>query len=359
MIQLSRCHIALIENLASRVATSVTPSSAPARPGMSERRTGAYHPRMSRTPSNPRAYLELAAAMALVGSAVVAGKLVVADFPVFLASELRYLIGATVLVPLVLLREGGLPRPGRRDGLALVLQALTGVFLFNVLLLYGLHYTTATASGIITSATPAVVLLISAIGLRERAGPRAGAGVALAVLGVLAINLLGGGGGSDDTASNPLLGNLLVVGAVIGEALFTIFGKLVSGRLTPLAISAANVVLGMLFFLPFAVYDATGFDFAGPSLADWLPIVYFGLAVTVGAFLLWFHGVASVPASTAAVFTGILPISAVVLSALVLGEPFGWSGLAGMGCVLAGIALIARGSVAREADPATAAASAG
>ena len=71
------------------------------------------------------------------------------------------------------------------------------------------------------------------------------------------------------------------------------------------------------------------------------------------AFLLWFEGVARVPASTAAVFTGVLPISAVALSYAVLGEPFLWSHLIGGACVVLGIVLIARrGSEATEPEPA-------
>jgi drug/metabolite transporter (DMT)-like permease len=68
------------------------------------------------------------------------------------------------------------------------------------------------------------------------------------------------------------------------------------------------------------------------------------VVVTVIAFLFWARGVARVPASTAAVFTGMLPISAVTLSYLVLGEPMRVSHLVGTACVIAGIILVARES---------------
>jgi drug/metabolite transporter (DMT)-like permease len=42
------------------------------------------------------------------------------------------------------------------------------------------------------------------------------------------------------------------------------------------------------------------------------------------------------------VFTGVLPVSAVLLSYLVLGERFLWSRLAGVACVIAAIVLVAR-----------------
>jgi drug/metabolite transporter (DMT)-like permease len=115
---------------------------------------------------NLRAYLELTVAMVLVGSSVVVGKLMAASLPVFLAGGLSSAIGAAILVPVLLRREGGLPAVGGRDVLVLFLQALTGIFLFRVLLLWGLLFTTAAEGGVITSTTPAVVGLISFVFLK-------------------------------------------------------------------------------------------------------------------------------------------------------------------------------------------------
>jgi drug/metabolite transporter (DMT)-like permease len=287
-----------------------------------------------------QAYLELTLAMIIVGSSVVVGKLVVASFPVFLANGLRFGIASVCLVALLLKAERRIPVGNRKDLLILFWQAFTGVFLFGLLLLYGLKYTSASESGIITSTTPAVIGLISFFFLKERPTWTKSAGIALAVLGVLTINMLARpvSAGSGDRR---LLGNLLVFGAVIGEALFTILGKVVSGRVSPLAIATLLSLLGFLMFLPFAVYEGLAFDFSTVSAADWLPILYYGTIVTVGAYILWYRGVAQVPASTAAVFTGVLPIAAVLLSHLVLGERLAWAHLLGVACVLLAIGLIA------------------
>ena len=63
--------------------------------------------------------------------------------------------------------------------------------------------------------------------------------------------------------------------------------------------------------------------------------------MTVLAFVLWARGLAVVPASTGAAFTAVLPLSALVLSYAVLGEPFAWSHVLGGACVIGGIALLA------------------
>jgi len=60
------------------------------------------------------------------------------------------------------------------------------------------------------------------------------AGIAFTLFGILAINMVGISAGFERGA-NPLLGNLLVFGAVIAEALFTIFRKAASEKVTPQA----------------------------------------------------------------------------------------------------------------------------
>lgn len=283
-----------------------------------------------------KAYLALATAQVFVGSLVVVGKLIAASLPLFLASALRSAIGAVLLLGLLLWREGRLPRPTRRDWLYLFLIALMGMFLFSVFLLYGLRLTTATEGGIVISTAPALLGVCAFLFMGERLTALRALAIALAVVGMIVLRAESGNEGAGSW-----LGNLLVFGAAVGEALFTALGKAVARTLPPLAIATYVTLLGLLMFLPFAAWEAWHFDLAAARPLDWLPVVYYGIFITAGAFLLWYWGIAHVPASTAAVFLGILPVSAVALSYGLLGEPFRWSHLAGLAAVLGGIACIA------------------
>jgi drug/metabolite transporter (DMT)-like permease len=218
---------------------------------------------------------------------------------------------------------------------------LTGVFLFNVCLFYGVRLTTAAEAGIITSTTPIVVAVIGIVFLDEVATRKTMLGVCFAVLGLLSLEVLGtGASGTDGTRS--IVGNGLILVAVLGEALFTTLGKAVSEQVSSLEITTAVTVLGSLLFCPFAAYELRSFDITAVPVTEWIPIFYYGVVVTVVAFFLWFRGVSMVPASTAATFTGVLPVSAVVLSYALLGEQFLWSHAVGIACVLAGIGFSAQ-----------------
>jgi drug/metabolite transporter (DMT)-like permease len=278
--------------------------------------------------------------MAIVGSAVVVGKLLVARVPVFLVGGLRLALACVVLVPVLLATERGWPRLSGRDLAVLTLQAFTGIFLFTALLLGGLRLTSAAAAGIVTSTTPAVAGALSVLFLGERLTAARAGGIGLAVLGILALNVARPAEAA--AGASPLAGNLLVFGAVAGEALFIVCGKVAAARVPPLTAATTLSMLGFLMFLPFTLWEALRFDLAGVRLADWAGIAYWGLVVTVLAFVLWARGLAVVPASTAAVFTAVLPMSAVGLSYALLGEPFQWAHVVGGACVIGGIGLLAR-----------------
>lgn len=73
-----------------------------------------------------------------------------------------------------------------------------------------------------------------------------------------------------------------------------------------------------------------------PGLLDWSYVLY-SLIVTVLAFYLWYNGVTKVPASVSGIFTSVLPVSAVVLSGVILKEQFTFVHLIGIVFVIAGI----------------------
>lgn len=312
----------------------------PCSPPKEERDDSAQERPMSMSRTLRSAYVELSAAMIIVGSIVVVSKVITTTFPVFLAAALRFAIASAILLPLLFKMAHGVPSLGKKDACVLFLQAFAGNFLFSILLLYGLKLTSAAESGIILGTVPVVIGLISYLVLRESLTWNKGIALFIATVGVGAISGIGTTSSAGHEA-NPLLGNILVFGAVIGEALWTILGKAASGKVTPLTIASLTSCFGLILFSPFAVYQAWSFNFTTVTPLSWAAVVYYGLG-TVGAYILWYQGVSKVPASTAGVFTGVQPVSAVVLSTILLKEPMVWSHWVGIVSVLSAIVLMRR-----------------
>lgn len=283
-----------------------------------------------------RAYFALGLAMAIIGASVSVGKLVVENLPLFLASGLRYGLSAAILFWL-LWREGGLKQQlTKQQGTWLFLQSLTGQFLFSVLLLSGLKYISSAESGILTSTMPAVLALLSWVLLKERIGLYKWLGIFCVGAGMILMNAMGSAHFAD-RGSNILLGSLLVFGAVIGEALFTIFGKILSSQLSPLVIASYVSLFGFLSFLPAAVYEAIGFNFSQVPISIWVALFLFGSVMTVVPFILICHGLQFATASATAILTGVMPVSGLICSALILSEPIYWYHGLGVGGVFIGL----------------------
>lgn len=282
-------------------------------------------------------YLQISIAMTIVGSNIVIGKLIAVGFPLFTAMMLRFALASLVLCPLALKAEGGLPRVSKRDLLFIFLQSLFGNFLYSLFLLYGLKLTTATESGIISGTAPVVTAAFSYLFLRERMNWQKVLGVTLVIIGIISINLTGG---QSQNETRSLLGDLFICGAVVGESLWVIFSKAVSSRLSPLTLASLTTLFGFVLSLPPGIYQGLYTPLLSLPLTDWLAVVYYGLIGTVGAYILWYRAIPRVQASMAGVFAGITPVVAVLLSYTLLGEPFVWTQVPGILCVLVAIVCI-------------------
>ena len=283
-----------------------------------------------------RGLLEVVLAMAFAGSSVVVGKLLSTRVPVFLSVELSLVAALVAILPAQVARRKELRLLGARELAYMFLQALFGIVLFRVFTLYGLHFTSAISAGVITSAAPAVMAVLAAVTLGERLRRGPALGVGLAVAGLLLINLWGH---QRQTGPQPLVGNLLVLAATVCEALLTIFRKSSGGRIGSITNTTVLVFMSALMVLPFALIDMRAFPPSRIDAVGWLSVLYYGAVATVIAYILWGHGALRIPANRTGIATAALPVSALVLSALVLGEPLGVVHLAGCAAVVAGIIL--------------------
>ncbi len=296
-------------------------------------------------PSAPRVPggVLLALAMVTVGSTVVASRIIAAGLPPFTAAALRFAIALPVFLVVLRWRGQRLPRPGLHDGVLLVLQALCGSVGYAVLLVAGLRSTSAADAGVITGCLPAVGALVGALVLRERIGLRLLASIALACAGVAAVIVVPGGA----SGRHDLAGDALVLAAVGCEAMFLLLNKRLRQPVAPLAQSTLMCGLGLALTLVPSLFEHAWTRPADPAaLAG---VAYYAIVPTVGGYLLWYAGAARVSAGVASLYTAVLPVSALVLAAVVLREPIGIGQLSGAGCVLAAIAVSVK-RAAREVD---------
>ncbi len=292
--------------------------------------------------------------MALVGSNVGLGKSIIAEVPVLLFALLRFLIAIVCLSPWY--RPQRMRQVSRGEWLNLFLMAFFGTFMFTLLMLGGVRLTSAMAAGVITSTIPATVAILSWLWLRERLSRRTVFSVLLAVAGIAVLNIARGGGHGTGGASDPgaggqaLLGNVMILGAVVCESIYVILSRRLSQTLAAIEICAYTHLIGGALMLPLGIVPLLTFDFGSVGGTTWALLLWYALSASVFSFWLWMKGIRHVPAQLAGVFTSVLPIAAAVYGIVVLGERPGWAHGVALACVLAGIALASwPGPIARRA----------
>ncbi|EJO93019.1 hypothetical protein A471_15490 [Ectopseudomonas mendocina DLHK] len=274
----------------------------------------------------------LVLAMALWGSSFIALKLAFAELPALWVIAGRMLLGA--LVFLAAWRWRG--RVDYRRGDWKYLLALTACepclyFIFEAL---ALQHTSASQAGMITALLPLLVALGAYLFLHERLTRTTLAGFALALGGALWLSLAGS---ADEHAPNPLLGNFFELLAILCATAYTLLLKHLTGRYSPFILTALQALVGSLFFVPLAAWQADWpSSFSPQGLAA---VAYLGVVVTVGAYGLFNFGVSRLPASQATAFTNLIPLFTLVFAAVLLGERLSAEQMVAAGLVFVGVLL--------------------
>ena len=278
-------------------------------------------------------------AMVLVGSTVVVSKIIGQDVEPFLATALRHAVALPVFLLLMWRRGVWFTRVSRHDAMLLLVQAAAGSVGYSVLLIHGVGLASAADASVVAGTLPAVSALFAVLFLGERLGLRMVIAIGLATAGVMVVALSPDAGAQ---ASTRLHGIALVLGAIACEAVFILANKRLSQPMPALPLSTLMCGVGMLMSGVAAWFVApdSATVLSAPAL---LGIAYYAWVPTVGGFLLWYAGSARTSGARASLATVWLPVSALLLSALFLGETVQvWQWL-GFGCVVLAIVVAFRG----------------
>ncbi|MBA2485143.1 MAG: DMT family transporter [Nitrospira sp.] len=284
------------------------------------------------------AYAALTTSALVWGGSIVAQKLALGAFSVVETSVLRGAGALAILISLWWWTEGGRTTFTARDLKLLSLLGL-GVLGNHLLTLFGLRYIGASTAGVIIGASPVITALLSSLFARDVPFRKVAAGCAVSFAGVA---LVSGAGGSGLSGENPWLGGILVLLGLVSWALYSIGGRQVMDRLSPLTVNWTTLLFSLLPQIPLLWTDQKLLlpGIAPVPISGWLALVYLIVFATALGQQAWLYGVQGVGPSRAGVFVNLIPVSALLLSAPVLGEVIGVREVAGMVLILAGVWLV-------------------
>lgn len=212
-----------------------------------------------------------------------------------------------------------------------------GVALFNTLIYQALNTTTAINAALFNSTIPIIIVLISWLVFREGVTRRQLIGIALSLLGVVALVSKGEAARLLSLSFTP--GDLWAIAALPAWSLYTVLLKRGAASLEPMVLLTAMAALGAVMLAPFYGWELARGSRMAFTLATVLTVVYVALFASVIAFALWNSAVSQVGANRAGVFVHLHPVFTTVLAIAFLGEvlrAYHWVGIV---LIFAGICL--------------------
>ncbi|HEX9035711.1 MAG TPA: EamA family transporter [Ktedonobacterales bacterium] len=286
----------------------------------------------------------LASAAGLWGLMYVVSRYALAQVPALPLVIMRIVISLAVLAPFAI--RARFWRVTWRQLWRLALIGLAGYTASLSLQFIGTALTSASLGSLITSASPALVVLFAAIG-GERPTRRALLALAIALAGVALIV------GVDVPAGVSWPGALALVGAAATWALYTALGRTLAHGVPLVTALFWGLLLGGLAAVPLAAPQWPALAvMLHYSVTLWLEIFYLGAIAMALAFWLWNYGFAHLPADVGAVFGLAQPLVGVALGVTLQHDMLTPLSALGGAAIIAGAALAGLGG--RRAAPAPA-----
>ncbi|RUR07321.1 DMT family transporter [Legionella sp. km772] len=217
----------------------------------------------------------------------------------------------------------------KKDWINIVAQSLTAGVLFNLLMLWGLHYTDANSAGIVTSVLPLIIAIMSWFILGEQFSTRTFISTLMVTLGLIILSF-----GDYQGGSNTLSGDLLILLSLFPEGLYYILSKLYKIPLPVFLLSALLNGINALFFIGFLPF--LSFNYLNWQNEHTFSLLILGLSSGL-FYVFWYKGCEQVEGMVASLSTAIMPVTTLILAWVFLGEHFTLLQFLGMGIIISSV----------------------
>lgn len=216
-------------------------------------------------------------------------------------------------------------------------MGLSGIFFYNYCFFTGLQTITASRAALIVATNPIFIALFAGWLFKEKLTLLKILGILISVSGALIVIAKGD---LKQIFSGAIgRGELYIFGCVGSWVAYSLISKPVMKTLSPLiTISYSSAIGTVALFIP-AYFEKVFTKLAGYSVLDWVSLSYLGVFGTVLGILWYLQGIRCIGAAKASQFINFVPVSAIILAALFLGETPTRPILFGAALVISGVYL--------------------
>jgi len=226
--------------------------------------------------------------------------------------------------------------------LELNILALTGVSLLYIFQFYSLKFISAATGSIVINSTTIFMALLSALFLNEKLNKRKVLGILIAFIGVS--TLVSNGWKNIDFSSNQFLGGVLMLGAALCWAIYSVITKKVLQFNSSLTITLVTFLLGTVYLFPtaFILEDPIETIFKA-SKTGWFSVFYLAFLSSALAYFLWNKILMKREVAKVGAILYVIPIPTIIFEYFLLKEAITKITLIGAFLVIAGVYLTETG----------------
>ncbi|MFB9326714.1 DMT family transporter [Paenibacillus aurantiacus] len=223
----------------------------------------------------------------------------------------RWCVAVCFLFPITQLVEKPDWRAVLRKWKLLLVMSVFGIIGYNFLLYEALRFTTSMNAALVNAMNPALIMLLSALVLRERVTAKHSLGLLLSLFGVLLVLTKGQLGQLLHLDYNE--GDLLMLLAILVWSIYSIVGRR-AASIPPIAATAMSALFGLALLMPFAfAFGAFDFEVNRETATG---ILYMGIFPSVGSFIFWNAAIREIGASRAGIYLNLITVFTAVFSVL-------------------------------------------
>lgn len=231
----------------------------------------------------------------------------------------------------------------RRYWLKLLGLGVLGHFFYQVFFIFGLDLTLAGNASLMLAMSPVFITLLSVAARHERVSWPAWAGVVLSFVGVALV--VQGGTQALAFGAGTVRGDLLVLAAAAMWATYTVGSAPLVRRYGALPVTAATMWFGGFWLVLASIPSFIEQPWGAASALSWAAVIYSGVFAIGVAYLLWYYSVRHLGSTRTGVYSNAIPIVALLIAWLTLGEIPTWLQWLGAVGIVGGAVLARLGKV--------------
>ncbi|PGZ07960.1 EamA family transporter [Bacillus cereus] len=259
----------------------------------------------------------LSLAASIWGGMYFVSKYVLDFIPPLTLVWLRFIIAFIVLYAILKIAEKKQKKKAtirKKDWLLFAWIGFIGYFISITCQFIGTKLSDAHTGSLVTSATPAFMVIFAALILKEKLTARRLLSTIIATIGVIIVI------GWDIEIGSYFIGTIILVGAAITWALLSIYVKIASAQFSSLVITTYAIFFSLFFITPFMIWEIQSTSIEAVNTYVILGVLYLGIVSTAGAFFLWNTGLELMDASIGSLFFFFQPIVGSLLGWFLLNE---------------------------------------